>query len=105
MIYYIKNNLIVVVEQSSVAVDRQLQDDSQREDANIFKEAILEILPEVFANNDSIVDQLKQHVPVCKANYVISEVLPEVNSKLLEKREMNKFLNEAHKKNISDKIR
>ncbi|CAG8484772.1 4259_t:CDS:2 [Ambispora gerdemannii] len=91
-----------VVEQSSVVVDGQPQNDSRSEDANASKEAILEILPEVSAD---VVDQLKKHAPVCKANDVVSEVLPEVNSKLLEEREMDKFLNETHKKNVSNKIR
>ncbi|CAG8616847.1 473_t:CDS:1, partial [Acaulospora morrowiae] len=73
---------LVVVKQSSVAVNGQPS-----------KEAILEILPEVSADDDSIADQLKQHV------------LPEVNSKSPEEREMDKFLNEAYKKSISDKTR
>ncbi|CAG8552667.1 7363_t:CDS:2 [Ambispora gerdemannii] len=68
---------LAVVEQSSVAVDGQLQNDSRSEDSNASKEVILEILPEVSADDDSIVDQLKQHAPVCKANDMVSEVLPE----------------------------
>ncbi|CAG8594613.1 12684_t:CDS:2, partial [Acaulospora morrowiae] len=96
---------LAVVKQSSVAVNRQPQNDSRSEDTNTSKEVILEILPEVSADDDSVVDQLKQHAPVCKANDVVSEVLPEVNSKSPEEREMDKFLNEAHKKNVSDKIR
>ncbi|CAG8450887.1 14140_t:CDS:2 [Acaulospora morrowiae] len=95
-----------VVEQSSVAVDEQPQNDPQSEDANASKETILEILPELSADDDdSVVDLLKQHAPVCKANDAVSEVLPEVNSKSSEDREMDKFLNEAHKKSVSDKIR
>ncbi|CAG8728692.1 16327_t:CDS:2, partial [Acaulospora colombiana] len=72
---------------------------SRSEDANVSKKAILEILPEASADDDSVVDQLEQHAPVCKANDVISEVLSEVNFKSPEEREMDKFLNEAHKKN------
>ncbi|CAG8753615.1 9543_t:CDS:2, partial [Dentiscutata erythropus] len=72
---------LAVVEQSSVAVDGQPQNDSRSEDANASKEAILEILPEVSADDDFIVDQLKQHAPVCKANDVVSEVLPEGNDR------------------------
>lgn len=48
--------------------------------------------------SDSVVDQLKQHTPVCKANDVVSEVLPEVNSKSSKEREMDKFLDGTHKK-------
>ncbi|CAG8785945.1 10324_t:CDS:2, partial [Acaulospora morrowiae] len=65
---------LAVVEQSSVIVDEQPQNDSS-------KEAMLEMLPEVSVDDDSVVDQLKQHVPIYKANDVVSEVLPEVNSK------------------------
>ncbi|CAG8642344.1 6593_t:CDS:2 [Acaulospora morrowiae] len=35
----------------------------------------------ISAADDSIVNQLKQHVPVCKADDVVSKVLPEVNYK------------------------
>jgi len=77
-----------------VAVDGQSQND---------KEAIPEVT--ISTVDVSVVDQLKQHVPVCKANDVVSEVLSEVNSKSPEEREMDKFLNEAHKKSVSDKIR
>ncbi|CAG8648289.1 9423_t:CDS:2, partial [Funneliformis mosseae] len=64
------------------------------------KEVISEVLPEISADDDSVVDQFKQHAPVCKANDVILEVLPEVNSKLSEKREIGEFLNEADKKRL-----
>ena len=63
------------------------------------------MLPEVSADNSSVVDQLKQHMPICKANDVVSEVLLKVNTKLSKKREMDKFLNKVHKKSVSDKIR
>ncbi|CAB5208737.1 hypothetical protein RhiirA5_481253 [Rhizophagus irregularis] len=69
-----------IVEQSSVAVDGQSQND---------KEVTISTV------DVSVVDQLKQHVPVCKANDVVSEVLSEVNFKSPEEREMDKFLNEA----------
>jgi hypothetical protein len=36
---------------------------------------------------------------------MVSEVLPEVITKSLEEKEMDNFLNEAHKKSVSDKIR
>ncbi|GBC15754.2 hypothetical protein GLOIN_2v1780438 [Rhizophagus irregularis DAOM 181602=DAOM 197198] len=82
---------LAVVEKSSVVVDGQLQND---------KKAILEILPEVSADNDSIVDQFKQYVPICKVNDMVSEVLPEVNTKLSAKRKMDKSLNKAYKKSV-----
>ncbi|PKK56401.1 hypothetical protein RhiirC2_800102 [Rhizophagus irregularis] len=85
---------LAVVEKSSVVVDGQPQND---------KKAILEILPEVSANNDSIVNQFKQYTPICKVNDMVSEVLPEVNTKA--ERKMDKYLNEAYKKSVSDKIR
>jgi hypothetical protein len=44
--------------------------------------------------SNSVVDQPKQHTPVCKANDVVSEVLPEVNSKSSE----DAFLDDAHRK-------
>uniref|UniRef100_U9TD07 Uncharacterized protein n=1 Tax=Rhizophagus irregularis (strain DAOM 181602 / DAOM 197198 / MUCL 43194) TaxID=747089 RepID=U9TD07_RHIID len=84
---------LAVVEKSSVVVDGQLQND---------KKAILEILPEVSADNDSIVDQFKQYVPICKVNDMVSEVLPEVNTKLSAKRKMDKSLNKAYKKSVID---
>ncbi|CAG8621243.1 14344_t:CDS:2, partial [Acaulospora morrowiae] len=68
-------------------------------------EAILEILPEVSADDYSVVGQLEQHAPVYKVNDVVSEVLSEVNFKLPEEREMGKLLNEAHKESVSDKKR
>ncbi|CAG8619983.1 10263_t:CDS:2, partial [Dentiscutata heterogama] len=43
---------LAVVKQSSVVVNRQPQNNEK---------VILEMLPEVFTNNNSIVDQLKQH--------------------------------------------
>ncbi|GBC12098.2 hypothetical protein GLOIN_2v1765104 [Rhizophagus irregularis DAOM 181602=DAOM 197198] len=42
---------------------------------------------------------------VLMANDMVSEVLPEVITKSLEKKEMDNFLNKAHKKSINDKIR
>ncbi|CAG8630589.1 3031_t:CDS:1, partial [Paraglomus brasilianum] len=44
---------LAVVEQSSVVVDGQTQNDSRSEDANASKEAILEMLPEISADDDS----------------------------------------------------
>jgi hypothetical protein len=44
-------------------------------------------------------------MPVCKANDMVSEVLPEVNFKSLEEREVDAFLDDAHKKSVSDGIR
>ena len=61
---------LAIVEQSSVAVNGQSQND---------KEAIPEVT--ISTVDVSVVDQLKQHVPVCKANDVVSEVLSEINSK------------------------
>jgi hypothetical protein len=55
--------------------------------------------------SNSVVDQLKQHTFVCKANDVVSEVLPEVNSKSSEEREVDAFLDDAYKKSVSDGIR
>ncbi|CAG8696803.1 6432_t:CDS:1, partial [Ambispora leptoticha] len=64
---------LAVVEYSSVTMDGQLQNDSWSEDANASKKDIPEILPEISADDDSIVDQLKQYALVYKANDVISE--------------------------------
>ncbi|PKC00506.1 hypothetical protein RhiirA5_428085 [Rhizophagus irregularis] len=87
---------LAVVKKSSVIVDGQPQNN---------KKAILEILPEVSADNDSIVDQFKQYTSICKVNNMVSEVLPEVNTKLPAERKIDKSLNETYKKSVSDKIR
>ncbi|CAG8754650.1 13199_t:CDS:2, partial [Ambispora leptoticha] len=55
--------------------------DSRSENANISKKDILEILPEISANDDSVVDQLKQYTPIYKVNDVISEDLTIISLK------------------------
>ncbi|GBC08130.1 hypothetical protein RclHR1_07920005 [Rhizophagus clarus] len=90
---------LAVVEQSSVAVNGQSQND---------KEVIPEVLPEVLTVDGSIV-QLKHCKTDCKINDAVPEVATKgnvsTNSKSSEEREMDKFLDEAHKKGIGDEIR
>ncbi|CAG8801513.1 10589_t:CDS:1, partial [Racocetra fulgida] len=101
--------------EQGLAADRQLQND---------KEVILEMLPEVSAVNDSIV-QPKQHVLICKKNNnpsnnstsnfnsVIDQPIHKVirvpnnnaNIKLVKKRETDTFLDKVYKKRVSDEIR
>ncbi|PKK60486.1 hypothetical protein RhiirC2_793236 [Rhizophagus irregularis] len=47
------------------------------------------------------------HIPVTEGNDVVPEVLVTVpaNSKSSEEKEMDKFLDETHKKNVCDEIR
>ncbi|CAG8803196.1 44291_t:CDS:10, partial [Gigaspora margarita] len=106
---------LAIMEHSSVAVNRQSQND---------KEAILEILSEVSAVDNSVV-QPKQHVPVCKENdnpsnnstsnfnSVIDQPVHKVirvpnnnaNIKSVKERETDTFLDEVYKKRVSDEIR
>jgi hypothetical protein len=83
------------------------------------------MLPEVSADDDSVVDQLKQHAPVCKVNdnssnngtsnfnsvvdqpahKVIGAPNNNANIKSMKERETDTFLDEVYKKRVSDEIR
>src|SRR2546423_9385829 len=90
---------LAVVEQSSVVVDGQPQNDSRSEVANASKEAIPEVVSAVIVPDSQVV-QLEHYKPDCKIN----DAVPSADSKTLEDKEIDEFLDSKHKKKVSKEI-
>ena len=66
-----------------------------------------EQIPEILPTNvpDSDIAQLK-HTSVCEANVIVPEIMVPASPSLCEdNRKMDAFLDEVHKKKVSDEIR